>query len=75
MDAATQIDPSQLFGMLFGSDVFEEYVGELALAMHMEVGMEGTSEEFRFDNEEAFKAHQREEQTKLRSKLEKLQKV
>ena len=77
LDTASQIDPSQLFGMLFGSDVFGEYVGELQMAMQLEAGMESASNQEQpvFHSEDEMKAYQRSEQAKVRAKMEKLQKV
>lgn len=40
LDDGPDIDPAQLFGMIFGSDIFEDYVGELQMATAVATGLE-----------------------------------
>lgn len=39
------LDPTVVFGMVFGSDAFEEYIGQLQLAMLAGISTENVSQE------------------------------
>ncbi|XWS67871.1 hypothetical protein CRYUN_Cryun04dG0042000 [Craigia yunnanensis] len=64
----SMLDPSAVFGMLFGSEFFEEYVGQLALASLSGVDMDDDSldkEAHMQKIQEKMKAFQKEREEKL----------
>nr|VDC63596.1 unnamed protein product [Brassica rapa] len=66
------VDPASVFGMLFGSEVFEEYVGQLALAYlaSIEADLESYEPEIRKQMlQDKIKALQKEREDKLAATL------
>lgn len=63
----TMLDPTAVFGMLFGSELFEEYIGQLAMASvaTMDLGTEDPAKA-----QEKMKEIQLERQKKLATSLE-----
>jgi len=62
------LDPSAVFGMLFGSEFFEEYVGQLALASLASLGIEEDSQDPAAQKQrilEKMRALQKEREEKL----------
>lgn len=65
----TMLDPTAVFGMLFGSDFFEDYVGQLAMATLSAIEVESNSlldkEAHRKKLEENMQAFQKQREDKL----------
>lgn len=62
------VDPTAVFGMLFGSDFFEDYVGQLAMATLAAIEVESDSldkEAQRKKLEEKMQAFQKQREEKL----------
>ncbi|KAL4555308.1 hypothetical protein LXL04_037924 [Taraxacum kok-saghyz] len=68
----TMVDPAAVFGMVFGSDLFEDYIGELYIASIQTVELEEESkapEIRRAKIQERMKALQKERETRLIANL------
>lgn len=68
----TMVDPAAVFGMLFGSDLFEDYIGQLYMAhiQSVELEEEGQVPEIRkMKVQERMREFQKERETKLITNL------
>nr|CAN63215.1 hypothetical protein VITISV_042970 [Vitis vinifera] len=61
----SMLDPSAVFGMVFGSDLFEDYVGQLALASLASVEVEENTEDRTQQIRDKMRALQKEREEKL----------
>ncbi|KAH7285996.1 hypothetical protein KP509_33G054800 [Ceratopteris richardii] len=62
------LDPTVVFGMLFGSDLFEDYIGQLALATMASMDL-GTDDVSKVQMEQKLKDMQNDREEKLAAKL------
>ena len=78
LETGPMMDPAQVFGMIFGSDIFEDFVGELQMAMAVSASTEAQEQQQGQQapmDERAARAKQQAEMAMMRQKLEVMQKV